>query len=42
MYYLRTHPKADDINFTVHQEQLAKGRKAPQDKAPVEEEDEGP
>lgn len=40
MYYLRTRPKADAIKFTVDQEQLARDRKAPQDKAPVEEDDE--
>lgn len=39
MYYLRTRPKADAIQFTVDQEQLGKDRRAPQDKAAVEYDD---
>jgi ribonucleotide reductase alpha subunit len=39
MYYLRTRPKADAIQFTVDQDQLAKDRKGPQDKAAVEYDD---
>jgi ribonucleoside-diphosphate reductase subunit M1 len=39
MYYLRTRPKADAIQFTVDQDQLAKDRRAPQDKAAVEYDD---
>jgi ribonucleotide reductase alpha subunit len=35
MYYLRTRPKADAIQFTVNQEMLAEtNRAAPQDKEP--------
>jgi hypothetical protein len=32
MYYLRTRPKADAIQFTVNQEMLAETNRAPQDK----------
>jgi len=46
MYYLRTRPKADAIQFTVDQEQLAKDRKSGDEKkvvkrpvTPVEEEE---
>jgi len=40
MYYLRTRPKADAIQFTVDQEQLVKDRKDPQDKPALVEDDE--